>query len=437
MDRLINYSGQIPLETDLLNTNRSTMIALGKLAGAIFGTGNIIVNGLGVVPTGPASLNVNVNAGEIYSLQNVDNAAFSSLPADTTDTVVKQGIQLQPAALACPAPTTAGFSINYLIEATFAEVDSVPVVLPYYNASNPTQAFSGPNNTGVAQNTKRAGTVSLQAKAGVAATTGTQTTPAVDVGYVALAVVTVANGQATITAGNIVAATNGQILSSPVSAGRLLNIQKFTTAGTYTYTPTPGTNKVRVTVVGAGGGGGACATNSASQCSAGSGGSGGGMAMSLLTSGFSGVTITVGAGGPGGAAGVNAGSPGGSSSFGALLSATGGGNGTSNQGTTATITGCNAPGSGSSGNLLNVAGGAGSASTSSTNSFIIGGNGGGSYLGGATLCGSAGGGAISNPGVNATGSPGVGGSGAAGAISSTGKAGGNGADGAVLIEEFA
>jgi hypothetical protein len=211
LDRQIVYPGQIPLETDLLNTNRYTMIALGKLTGAIFGTATNVVNGLAVVPTGPASLNVNVNQGEIYSLQNVDNTAYSSLPADTTDTVVKQGVLLQAATLACAAPSTAGFSINYLIEATYQDADTGSVVLPYYNASNPSQAYSGPNNSGTAQNTKRAGSVVLQAKAGIAAATGTQTTPAVDAGYVALAVVTVANGQSTITSGNITAVTGNTL----------------------------------------------------------------------------------------------------------------------------------------------------------------------------------------------------------------------------------
>lgn len=218
MDRQIVYPGQIPLETDLLNTNRNTMIALGKLAAAIFGTTSNIVNGLVVVPTSPASLSVNVNAGEIYSLQNVDNTAYSSLPADTTDTVVKQGIQLQPVSLSCPAPTTAGFSINYLIEATYQDNDTGSVVLPYYNPSNPSQAYSGPNNSGTAQATNRQGKVVVQAKAGIAAATGSQTTPAVDAGYVALAVVTVANGQATITAGNISAISSSQVLTASLLA---------------------------------------------------------------------------------------------------------------------------------------------------------------------------------------------------------------------------
>ena len=57
MDRQIVYPGQIPLETDLLNTNKYAMIALAKLSAAMLGTATI-VNGLGCVPTGPASLQV-------------------------------------------------------------------------------------------------------------------------------------------------------------------------------------------------------------------------------------------------------------------------------------------------------------------------------------------------------------------------------------------
>lgn len=231
MERQIVYPSQVPLETDLLNTNRNTMLALGKLAAAIFGTGGL-VNGLAVAPTSPASLDVSIGAGEIYQLANVDDTAYSSLPADTTDTVVKQGILLQPTTLACPAPSAAGFSIDYLIEAKFEELDTGSVVLPYYNASNPQQAYSGPNNTGAAQAVTRSGIVSLQAKPGIAATTGTQTAPAVDAGYIALAVVTVANGQTTITAGDITAQASSTILPQSMLATLLGAVQLSDFTGT-------------------------------------------------------------------------------------------------------------------------------------------------------------------------------------------------------------
>lgn len=218
MRRQIVYPGQVPLETDMLNTNRNVMIALGKLAGALLGTGGL-VNGLAVTPTQPASLSVQVGAGEIYQLQNVDNTAYSSIPLDITDTCVKQGIQLQPVNIAIAPPNTAGYSQCYLIEATFQENDINNVVLPYYNSSNPNQALNGPpGNPGQQQPTQRDGQVILQAKAGIAAATGTQVAPSVDPGYIALAIVTVANGQATITAANISAVTTSVLPTSLLQA---------------------------------------------------------------------------------------------------------------------------------------------------------------------------------------------------------------------------
>ncbi|EED98585.1 conserved hypothetical protein [Burkholderia multivorans CGD1] len=77
--------------------------------------------------------------------------------------------------------------------------------------------------------------------------------------------------------------------------GRLLNVQVFTANGT--YTPTSGTAKVIVTVQAPGGGSGAVPATAAGQSAAASGGGAGSYAKALITSGFSGVTITA----PGGA----------------------------------------------------------------------------------------------------------------------------------------
>lgn len=38
MDRQITYPGQIPLDTDLLNTNKNAMVALAALSADVFGT---------------------------------------------------------------------------------------------------------------------------------------------------------------------------------------------------------------------------------------------------------------------------------------------------------------------------------------------------------------------------------------------------------------
>jgi hypothetical protein len=227
MDRQIIYPGQIAIETDLLNTSRNVMISIGKLAGALFGTAGV-VNGLIVAPGG--ALTVSVGAGEIYQLGNVDNTAYSSLAADTTNTAVKQGIMLAAQLLACAAPGTVGQSINYLIQATYQDSDTGAVVLPYYNASNPTQAYSGPTNNGVSQATRRSGIVVLNAKAGTAATTGSQVTPAADSGYIALASVTVAYGATTIVAGNIASLSPPGATVSNTSYRTLLNASGYISA---------------------------------------------------------------------------------------------------------------------------------------------------------------------------------------------------------------
>ncbi|MDO8039516.1 hypothetical protein [Janthinobacterium sp. SUN137] len=232
MKRQIIYPGQIPLETDLLGTNKNMMIALAKLTATIIGTATM-VSGLACVPNSPAALSVVIAPGEIYSMQNIDGTAYSSIAADTIHSIMKQGLSLDPVTLACAAPGTAGQSINYLIQAAYSEVDSGAVVLPYYNASNPSTAYSGPGGAGTTNNTVRDGTVALSAKAGIAAATGSQLTPAADVGYVGLWIVTVANGQSTITAGNIAKAT-GAPFSGTVAMLNMMNA--FTVSPTV---PTP------------------------------------------------------------------------------------------------------------------------------------------------------------------------------------------------------
>ncbi|HDX3905872.1 TPA: phage tail protein [Enterobacter asburiae] len=202
MNRQIVWPGAIPLETDLLNTNKNAMLGLAKLASSIMGS-NTYVHGLACTPSSPASMVVNVAPGQIYSLQNIDGTAYSSLPADTTHSILKQGYVLDAQQFTLTAPSTSGYSINYLIQVTYSDVDGGSTVLPYYNASNPSVAWSGPNNSGTAQYTVRQGICTVSLKAGVAATTGTQITPSPDAGCTGLYVITVAQGATSVTAGNI------------------------------------------------------------------------------------------------------------------------------------------------------------------------------------------------------------------------------------------
>lgn len=215
MDRQIIYSGQIPLSTDLLNAQKNAYVALLKLAAGILGT-STLVNGLSCVPTSPASLSVIVNPGEVYSLQTLDPNAYSDLGADS-HTVLKQGIISDPVTLTLQGPSTIGYSVNYLIEAAFSEADTDSLILPYYNSSNPAQPYSGPGGTAAAQNTTRQDTVLIRAKIGIAAPAGSQATPAVDVGYTGLFVVTVGYGQTTIGSDSIVQVSGAPFITETLT----------------------------------------------------------------------------------------------------------------------------------------------------------------------------------------------------------------------------
>jgi hypothetical protein len=215
MDRKIIYPGQVPMETDLLQTNQYSMLGLSKLAAAVLGL-STVVNGFATTQTVVPSLAVLVAPGEIYSVQNLEATAYSSLPADTAHSIVKQGVSLDAQTIAVSAPGTAGFSVNYLIQAAYQETDIGSTVLPYYNASNPAVAYSGPANSGAAQPTTRKGGLVINAKAGIAAATGTQTTPAPDSGYVGLYVVTVANGASSVVNANIREMAGAPIIRAPL-----------------------------------------------------------------------------------------------------------------------------------------------------------------------------------------------------------------------------
>lgn len=194
------------------------MTALGLALQDLMGT-NTAIYGAACTPTTPtASLSVVIAAGRIYSQQPLEATAWSSLAADTAHTITKQGINLDSTTLSgFAAPGTTGQSINYLVEGQYQDADSDNAVISYFNASNPSVPFTGVGNLGAAQSRTRAGIFALQVKAGTAATTGSQTTPAVDGGWTPMYVVTVANGQSTITSGNI-----AQHSSAPLQSGSFI-----------------------------------------------------------------------------------------------------------------------------------------------------------------------------------------------------------------------
>lgn len=410
MDRNIVYPGAIPLDTDVLTIQRNTLIAVGHLIYSLYG-GDTVADGMACTPTIPASLAVDVAAGSLTAASTVDATAYGAMAADNRF-LPKMGINLSGTRFSVTPPTAAGQSMHYLVQAAMVEADGVPVVLPYYNAANPGQAFSGPGNSAVAQNTVRTQQVSLQLKPGAPAPTGTQVTPAVDPGAVGLWVVRVSQGQLSILSADIT-----MYPTAPFLRNRLHTLSSgvprqtvFTTSGNWTVPP--GVFSLKARLVGGGGGGG-----SGDPGWAGGGGGAGGYVESAMT-----VTpgqlipLTVGAGGAS-ASGRVSGVAGGTTSFGSSLSATGGGGGGS-----ANTQSPGGPGGQGFNGALSLAGGYGG--DGSVTSAGIGGNGGASAFGGGGR-GASGGGIFANGQA-----PGSGGGG--GYRDPT--PGGTGANGIIIVE---
>jgi hypothetical protein len=175
--------------------------------------------------------------------------------------------------------------------------------------------------------------------------------------------------------------------TNPDSGGagwrKVMFIGSFARSNTYTsaatFTVPAGVTIVRATVVGGGGGGASCIANGGNYVSGGGGGAGG-MAIGLYTvTPAATVAVTVGAGG-------SAGFPGGTSSFGAFCSATGGASSVF-PGVHSSPGG--APGGASGGTILNANGGWGSDGQAASTYFA--GNGAPGPFGGGGRAGELGG----------------------------------------------
>ena len=213
-----------------------------------------------------------------------------------------------------------------------------------------------------------------------------------------------------------------------------VNIQTFTSNGT--YTPTSGMVYCVIEVVGGGGGGGA-STTAAGQASAGSGGCAGGYSRGVFTAADIGASqsVTVGAGGASASAGNT------TSVGSTLIQATGGGPGmTVSSAFMAQVgVGGSTGGVGSLGDV-NLTGGEGGAACIIVDTSVAflgqGGQGGVTVFGGAAVQSYVVTSGITTSTGRAGQAPGAGGSGGASIYGSADAAGGAGADGIVIITEY-
>ena len=214
------------------------------------------------------------------------------------------------------------------------------------------------------------------------------------------------------------------------NTGRLVNTQTFTSSGTFTPLSAY-TSFVVVDLQAAGGGGGGTPSTDGAHVAAAGGGAAGGRVVALITTGFAGLTVTLGAAGSGvtGSAGTDAAQ----SSFGGLVTVPGGGGGGAGTGTTGTFgtPGGTPGGIPSGGNVFAKAGGQGGYGTAAAAAGIANGGPGASTVygdGGVVTGGTA-------AGAAATGY-GAGGGGSAAIFSGDAQPGGNGAPAICIIYEY-
>jgi len=220
-----------------------------------------------------------------------------------------------------------------------------------------------------------------------------------------------------------------------------INVQVFTGAGTYTYFPHANLAYAIVEVIGAGGGGGGVSSTGATTVNCTGGGGGGGYSRKVVTAAAIGSsqTVTIGGGGSGGNNTGSNGANGGTSSFGAILNASGGSYGQGNSTAYAVTQFSGGYGGVGSGGDINANGSSGESSFGIYTASGIGvnsGNGGSSFYGGGAVNRTINTSNTTQNGYNGSNYGGGGSGGAVGNSTASGAAGGNGSDGLVVVTEY-
>lgn len=238
MDRRIVFTYEVPYSQDFLYENRFTMIALGKIIEALVAT-DTALHGLNCIPTTPASLNVEVEPGEIYKLEAIDTVAYGSIPADARE-IMKQGLVWDNTELACPAPVNPGNAVKHLVQVTYDEEDTDAFSRQFFDGTNPPYVQT--------KEQTRLGKCIITLKQGVEAPSGTEVVPTPDSGYVGAWVVRVVYAQTQITSGDITEYSGAPFIPATVfDYATKQQVQKNTfnfgvttgTANTYTVVLSP------------------------------------------------------------------------------------------------------------------------------------------------------------------------------------------------------
>lgn len=193
-------NGMIVEDTTLMQWQIDACTTLFQFILDALGSTSSIYTGLAATPG--TGLQVVMGTGALYQYGLMDPTTWSDMPTNSWEGMLP-GLLLAAQTLdyTFAAPTTSGQSIDYLIEAQIQVTDSATDALPFSNGATPPSA--------VTQNLSpsRQNLVVFQVKPGAAATSGDQTAPTADSGWVPLYVVTVAYGETQIVTGNITAAS--------------------------------------------------------------------------------------------------------------------------------------------------------------------------------------------------------------------------------------
>ena len=162
MDRAIVYAGSIPLDTDLLRAGRYNKAAFGNLASMLYGPNVMSASGLGYSGS-TADLSLRIDAGSILAPGIMDATPIGGngggLAADITS------LTCQYVSTASQTVTLPGTGNTYTVYAVCSEQDADPIVLPFFDASNPSQTQAGIQNNGSALPVRRTGVISIVAAA--------------------------------------------------------------------------------------------------------------------------------------------------------------------------------------------------------------------------------------------------------------------------------
>ena len=205
MDRPIIYPQEQVRSYDTLSGYENILLAESYLAADL---GIVSPSIAGWAPSYNSNLTVTLGAGRIYYNAVVDSSAYGSLPANGA-VVLRQGNNPGQILTFTTAAISSGQSQWALVEVEYAQNDVILAgdptagVLTYANPANPTQPFIGPNNAGAPQPTLRQAQANLQIIYGTAATTGSETPPAVSGGYSPIYLVHLTFGQTSITSANL------------------------------------------------------------------------------------------------------------------------------------------------------------------------------------------------------------------------------------------